>query len=386
MTGAISILIILFARPFVDYVIAPGFPEAQKVLTVSLMRLDLIAILIFSISGLVMAGLQANQHFLLPAMAPMLYNLGQIFGILILAPNKGWNFSGLQLPAFGFGIYGLVYGVIIGAGLHLLIQVPGLVKYKFTWKPVINFKHPGVRQVLLLLAPRVATMFFIQLFFITRDNLASRLGEGSVTALNYGWFIMQVPETLIGTALAIAILPTLSEFIARKETSKYANTINHAYRALLSLTIPVSVMIAIGIQPLVGILGFDEIGTQMVVSATRFYLLGLTGHALLEISARSFYARQDALTPLLAAFLNAVGYIIFAIVLSRLMGFAGIALANSISFTLEALLLIWLLNRRVPGIFRLRSTAWRVLAAGIIGGLVVWSANMLVPYSRFSIP
>jgi putative peptidoglycan lipid II flippase len=116
-------------------VVAPGFPAEQQSLTIELMRLDLLAILIFSISGLVMAGLQANQHFLLPALAPGLYNIGQIFGVGVLAPSEGLSFGGLNLPAFGLGIHGLVYGVILGALLHLLVQTPGLIAFQFRWEP-----------------------------------------------------------------------------------------------------------------------------------------------------------------------------------------------------------------------------------------------------------
>jgi putative peptidoglycan lipid II flippase len=131
VTAAVAVAIILLADPLVRNVTAPGFEAQKQALTASLMRLDLVAILIFSISGLVMAGLQANQHFLLPAMAPALYNLGQIFGVTILAPETGLQIGPITLPAFGMGLYGLVYGVILGALLHLLIQVPGLVLYGF---------------------------------------------------------------------------------------------------------------------------------------------------------------------------------------------------------------------------------------------------------------
>ncbi len=153
VTAGIAAVIILLAHPLVRYVIAPGFNDPAKwALTASLMRLDLLAILIFSISGLAMAGLQANQHFLLPAMAPGLYNLGQIFGILVLAPR--------------FGIYGLVYGVILGALLHLGIQIPGLLRYGFRWAPAIHLRHPGVQQVLRLMGPRVLTMLCLQTYFL----------------------------------------------------------------------------------------------------------------------------------------------------------------------------------------------------------------------------
>jgi len=346
-TAGFSIIIIILAKPLVEYIIAPGFPPIQQALTSELMRLDLFAILIFSISGLVMAGLQANQHFLLPAMAPAMYNLGQIFGIAILAPSEGITIGSITLPAFGLGIHGLVYGVIIGAFLHLSIQIPGLIHFHFRWTPAINLRNPGVVKVLYLLGPRILTMFFLQVFFITRDNLASGLGEGAVTALNYGWFIMQVPETMIGTAIAIAILPTLSELFALGKREQYGSTINHAVRVLLALTIPAAALLAVVLPPLVEfIFGFDSAGTQLVVWVTRAYLLGLTGHTLLEISARSFYAQQDAKTPLFVAALNALMYIFFAVALSRFIGAVGIALANTIAFTGEALLLLYLLKRR----------------------------------------
>src|SRR5574340_580020 len=109
ITGVASLVIILLADPFVRGVVAPGFSPADQTLTVSLMRLDLIAILIFSVSGLVMAGLHANQHFLLPAMAPLFYNLGQLFGVTILSPAEGLHVGGIQLPHLGLGLYGLVY-------------------------------------------------------------------------------------------------------------------------------------------------------------------------------------------------------------------------------------------------------------------------------------
>ena len=118
------------------------------------MRLNLFATLLFSLSGLVMAGLQANQHFWLPALAPSMYDLGTMFGVVILAPERGYQLGPITLPAFGLGVYGLVYGVILGAALFLLIQLPGLVRYNFRWKPVIGLNHPGVRQVLGLLGPR----------------------------------------------------------------------------------------------------------------------------------------------------------------------------------------------------------------------------------------
>ncbi len=368
VTAAISTLIAAFASPLVRFVIAPGFPAEQQALTIRLMRLDLLAILIFSLSGLVMASLQANQHFLLPAMAPGLYNMGQIFGVAVLAPKTALQLGPLTLPAFGLGIYGLVYGVILGALLHLAIQIPGLIHYRFLWTKAIDLRNPGLRQVLSLLGPRVITMFFLQLFFIIRDNLASRLGEGAVTSLNYGWFIQQVPETLIGTALAIALLPTLSEIFSRGEKELFGQTINRAVRVILALTIPVAALLAIGLGPVIpAVFGFDAQGSALVLWATRAYLLGLMGHSLLETAARSFYAQQDARTPLYLAALNAGVYLVAATSLDHWLGVPGIALANTAAFTTEALLLLFILNRRFPGVLSVGKTLLRVVIASLIG-------------------
>jgi putative peptidoglycan lipid II flippase len=215
-------------------------------------------------------------------------------------------------------------------------------------------------------------MFFLQIFFIARDHLASGMGEGAVTALNYGWFIMQVPETLIGTAIAIALLPTLSEQFTRGEMGSFQETVNRAVRSILALTLPAAALLAVALPPLVRrVFGFDEAGTNLVVWATRAYLLGLIGNSLLEVASRSFYAQQDARTPLYASALNAGVYILFATLLSRSMGITGIALANTLAFTGEALLLLYLLNRRLPGLLRVGSTFGRVLLASLAAGALV---------------
>ncbi|MDO9121549.1 MAG: lipid II flippase MurJ, partial [Anaerolineaceae bacterium] len=177
VTAGLAVIVAIFADDMVraEIGIAPGFSTVQQDLVIRLMRMNLIATMIFSVSGLVMAGLQANQHFLLPALAPIFYNVGQIIGVTILSPDKGYSLGPITLPAFGLGVQGLVYGVIIGALLHLAIQIPGLVKYNFKWIPSLDLKNEDVGKVIRLMGPRLVTMFMIQLRFIVRDNLASRL-------------------------------------------------------------------------------------------------------------------------------------------------------------------------------------------------------------------
>jgi putative peptidoglycan lipid II flippase len=375
VTFALSILVALLATQLVSWNlgIAPGFSPEQRFQVVDLMRLNLIATMLFSISGLVIAGLQANQHFLLPALARSMYDLGTLIGVIFLAPSTGYQIGPITLPAMGLGIYGLTYGTVLGALLFLGIQLPGLVRYQFHWVAKINLRHPGVQKVLRVMGPRIGSMFFVYMVLIyIPDNIASRLPTGSVTALVYGWLFMQVPETLIGTAIGTALLPSISEHFVRREVSIFTTSLNKALRVILALTLPVAVLIALAIEPIAAIFGFNQAGTDLVVWTTRAFLLGLTGHAMLEIAGRGFYAQQNAITPLWASALMAAIFTILAITLARSLGSIGIALANSLAFSIEALLLWFLLNRRYPGALMVGSTLLRALIGSTIAGLVIF--------------
>ncbi len=379
VTTGLAVVLAILSGPLVHRVITPGFSLEQQQLVASIMRLDLFATIIFSLAGLVIAGLQANQHFLLPAMAPSMYDIGMLFGVIILAPETGYQIGPVTLPAFGLGIYGLAYGSIIGAILFLLIQLPGLVKYQFHWIPAIDLHHPGVRKVLSLMGPRILTVFFLNVIYnIVPDRIASWLAPGSVSALVYGWLFMQVPETLIGTAIGTVLLPTISEQVALTQLDAFRTSLNRAARIIFALTIPVAIIVALGVRPLVGLLNFDAAGTDMVVWATRGFLVGLVGLSLGEVAVRAFYAQQNALIPLVASFVTMDVFIGLAIGLGVAFGAPGIALANGLAFTGEAILLWWLLSRRFPGVMNVHSTLVRVIPASIFSGLVVYGLLQLV--------
>lgn len=370
VTATAAVIIASLSNQLVDWQvgIAPGFERPQQVLVAELMRLNLIATIIFSISGLVIAGLQANQHFLLPAAAPVLFNVGQIFGALILAPDKGYSIGGYQLPAFGMGVHGLVYGVIIGALLHLLIQVPGLLKYKFHWEFGIHLKDQNVQQVLRILGPRLVTMLFIQLIFIVRDNLASRMDTGSVSALTYGWMFFQMPETLIGTAIGTAMLPGISELAAKKDWKEFAKTIEKAIQTLIALTLPVAAVMSAGLGGVISeAFDFTADQTSLVLWVTRAYLLGLTGQCMVEVAVRSFYSRKDSITPLMTAGFKLAIYIGAGIMFVNSIGVPGLALADCIAYTGEAILLLILFARRIDQNVNFAASIPRGIIAGLIG-------------------
>lgn len=350
-----AVIIALLAEPIVasEIGIAPGFSAEQKRTVAELMRMNLIATMIFSISGLIMGGLQANKHFLMPALAPILYNIGQIFGALILAPSKPYWIGSFRLPCLGMGVQGLATGVILGALLHLLIQIPALIRFQFRWSPVIAFHDESVRKLLRIMGPRILSVFFVQLIFIVRDNLASRLSTGAVTALSYGYMFQQLPETLIGTVLGTAILPTLSVFISKGERANYETTIQKACQLCIGLSFGSAVILGIGLQPLIQFaFHFDTAQTSLLMWTLRGFLLGLAGHCLLETVNRAFYAQQEALLPLIGTFLNLVLYILIGSMLFRRLDAPGISLTDSIAFTLQSVFLLCLL--KMPPETRLR--------------------------------
>jgi len=373
VTGSLAIIIAIFAEPIVNarLGIAPGFSPEQRHLLAELMRLNLIGTVIFSISGLVMAGLQTNQQFILPALAPIMYNVGQIFGAVFLVPR--------------FGIYGLVYGVILGAAMHLLIQVPGLFMYQFKWTPALDLHNTGLIEALNLLGPRLLTMFGIQLIVIARDNLASRLYQtGAVTSLTYGWMIMQVPETLLGTAIATAMLPTLAEFAARQDWSSFRITVERALRVLIALTIPVAAVMAAGINPLVRVVfGFDSTTTALITWTTRAYLITLTGYTIQEIAARAFYARKEPMYPLYAVLIRIGVFLLIGIAgvtFLRGIGAPIIAFAE-IALLVEAIVMFGWLSRKMNEPLRVWSAVVKGILAALIGGLTAYVLAVYLPGS-----
>lgn len=390
-TAVLSALAAIFAWPLVQHAlgIAPGLTIVQQTLVVELLRLNLIGTLIFSMAGLLIAGLQANKHFLLPAIGPILYNFGQIYGAIILSPKVGYQIGPVVLPAGGLGVHGLVYGVLIGSLLFFLIQIPGLIKYQFKWTPRINLGDADVRKIMVMLGPRVIGMLLYQLTFIARDNMASRLPLGSISALTYGWMILQVPETLIGTAIGTALLPTISELIAKQEFQEFKDTINRVARVLIALSIPSAVLLALSLPPLLGFaFGFDTAGTELLIWVTRAFLVGLLGHCLLELGSRVFFAQQNSIIPMAAAGLNLVVYILSGIILIAPLKAIGIGLADAIGFTTQALFLLVIFKMKevkkgMPAIPNPESalpikrkneifnTVLRTVLGSIVGGLVI---------------
>ncbi len=371
LTLVLAVLVAIFAEPLISSPlgIAPGFTPDQQKLAAELMRINLFATVIFSLSGLIMSGLQANKHFLLPAVAPILYNIGQIIGATIIGPY------------FGIGVYGLAYGVVIGAVLHLVIQIPGLIKFGFRWHTSLGFGDKGVKKVITLMGPRILTVLFIQIMFLTRDNLASRLQEGTVSALTYGYYIMQVPETLIGTAIGTALLPTLSQFAEQKKQKEFGEVLNKTIRVMFALTVIITIISFLALPPFISALfNFSAENNRLLIWVTNAYMIGLFTQCLLEVTTRAFYANQDAKTPFYFTLARMIGFIIFSVILMKWFGPIGLALADTLAVSLVVFYSLYLLRKQIPQMLAMNETFIRTLSAGGVTALIIYILIYILPF------
>lgn len=364
---AVSILagLAALAAPWlVRTLIAPGFDAAQQAETAQLMRIVLLSTIFFGISAVQSSVLHSFKHFLLPALAPVVYPLGIIVGALWLVP--------------AWGTQGLAWGAVLGALLHLLVKIPMLVRYGLRWRPVLDLQSSTVRRVLWLMGPRVLDLGVFHLTLLASANLASRLGAGSVSALEWGWEFMQLPETIIGTAFGLVVFPTLAEQAARRDLNQLRSTLSESLTGLLFLTVPAACGLILLGRPLLQLVyqrgAFDAAATEAVYTALTFYALGLVGHVCLEVAARVFFAQQDTITPLIVAASIGVFNVLLGIALMGPLGHGGLALANSLAVSVEVIVLLLILQRRWGGIGAAAIAPWlmRIGGASLCMSVVVW--------------
>jgi putative peptidoglycan lipid II flippase len=344
----LAILLASFAPQVVRYGLAPGFSEnpALFTLTVSLLRIQLIAAVLFGLGGLIVGILNAHQVFLIPALTPALYQLGIIFGAVVLAPRMG--------------IYGLAWGVVLGAAAYLLVQIPALLRQRVAYSLTVGLENPDVRRVIWLMAPRLFGVAVVQLNFWVNTNLASRMQEGSVTSLGYAFSLMMMAQAAIAQSVAIAAMPTFSTQHALGKLDDLRASLAASLRGVILLAFPASVGLILLREPLISLLyqrdAFDEQDVQLVAWALLWFAAGLVGHSVMEVLARAFYAQQDTRTPVLIGTIAMGLNVLFSFLFSGLfrhigwMPHGGLALANSLATAVEAIGLFIFLRRRLHGL------------------------------------
>jgi len=363
-----SAIIALCATPVLSAV--TGFPPDQLTLAASLLRILLSSSVIFGVSGLLMGILNAHQQFLLPALAPTFYWLGMIFGLLVWVPSHG--------------IYGLAWGAVLGAGLHLVVQLPGLRGLEGRYHFELGLDNPVVREVIRLMGPRLLGVGAVQLNFLVSASLASFMTHGSVSALTYAWQIFTMPQVVIAQSIAIAALPAFSAMVARGELNAMRASLADTLRGILFLALPATSGLWLLRYAIIALLfqgqSFDAASTDLVAWALAAYTVGLVSHSLVEIVSRAFYALKDTRTPVsigTAAMLLNIGLSLLFAPLFEYWGWpphAGLALANTVATTLEMFGLLWLMRRRLDGLALAQiwpGVRGAVLAAGLMT-VAVW--------------
>lgn len=341
-------------------------------MTVSLMRVMLISPIIFGASGVIMGALNARQHFFLPALAPTLYNLGIIAGALFLGPYIGTAM-------------GLAIGTVIGAAAHLLVQLPGLVQKHAQYAPILTIRDPGVVKVLWLMAPRVLGQSFSELNKLLIVYLTGSMALGTLPAFSAAFRLIILPQGILGQALGIAAFPTLSTLAAKEAYGEMRSIISGSLRLLLFLGMPVTFLLMVLRTPIVSALFerglFDERSTDLVASALLLMSLGLVALLLLEVIARSFYALNDTLTPVLAGGVQVLMMVVLTVWLRDVvftprgwLSLGALALGFSLSNYTEVAVLLWLLRRRLGGLdgLALLNGFWRFLVASLLMSAAVW--------------
>jgi putative peptidoglycan lipid II flippase len=346
----LAVLAGLAAPWLVQTILAPGFSPEQQALTVSLMRWMLVSTVVFGVSGIVMGALNSFQHFLLPALAPLIYNLSIIAAAIFVAPS--------------LGIYALVIGVVAGSLLHLDVQLFGLWWYGARYRVILGLRDPNVREVGRLMGPRVLGLAVVQINFWINTLLASRLAVGSISSLNYAWLLMLLPQGIVAQAAATAAFPTFASLEARGRFDELRHTVSSTLRGVLFLTIPAAAGLFVWRVPLIQMLlergEFTARSTQMTAAALAFYAFGLLGHSVVEIVARAFYALHDTRTPVAVGVGAMALNVLLSVLLIRPMQHAGLALANTAAISIEMVLLVGLLARRMGGL------EWPQLSATIL--------------------
>ncbi len=362
-----SVVAFIFAPWIVRNLLAPGFSDnpAQEELTVSLLRLMLPAAILFGLSGLLMGILNSHQIFFIPALAPSMYQLGMIIGILALAPFAG--------------IYGLAWGVVLGAGLHLGLQIPYLFRLNAKYYPTFGLDNVDVQEVIRLIIPRLFGVAVVQLNFWVNTFIASRLVEGSLTGIVFAFALMLMPQAAIAQSIAIAAMPTFSAQVALGKLGEMRSSLASSLRGVLFLSIPAALGLILLREPLVTTLyqrgAFDERSTELVAWALLWFGLGLVSHSVVEILARAFYALHDTRTPVLvgvaAMSLNMILSFSLVGMFARAgwMPHGGLALANTIATSLEMVGLFILMRRRLGGLEGL--TILKGFSSALFGGIVM---------------
>lgn len=363
---ASAVLVYIFAHPIISYLIAPGFTPEKQIQVVNLARIILFGQIILVFGAFFIGILQSFQKFIIPAFAPVFYNLGIILGIVFLSDSMG--------------IAGAAVGVIIGAILHALIQFPLIIQAGFRFKFPQKFFHPGVKEIINLTSIRTLGLAAEQINETIGLRFASLISAGSYTYLTFAQHLQVAPIGLFGAALAQAALPVLSAERAKGKIEEFKITLITTLHQILFLALPATAIFIVIRIPIVrlifGASQFNWEATVLTGLTVAYLAIGLSAQSISLLLVRGFYALKDTKTPVIVSFIVVTLNILLIFYFVRILKLDvwSIGFANSIAAILSSTLLFWGLHFKIGkfnlgGVF---SPFLKMLMATIIMGIALY--------------
>lgn len=332
-------------------------------------RVMLLSPILFAVSAVLGGILNSHKRFVAYALAPVIYNLSIIFGIVYISPLT-------RLP-----IHGLLYGVIIGAFLHAFIQLFPALLTGFRYKPVLNFRKYELPKIIKLTIPRLFAMGATQINILV-DTVVASFFVGGITILTFANNIQTVPTVIFGIAIATAVFPLLAEQKSKGLDDDFKATISKSTRKILYFVIPAAIGIIVLraqiVRLLYGVGNFSWENTYWTTKALGFFAVGIVAQALIPLLLRGFYAAKDTKTPFLISIVTMIVNIVLAVSLPFIpaleLGVAGVALAFSAAGFVNAILLYYFLQGKIGRIDKdnkLFSTITKISLISITMGILV---------------
>jgi putative peptidoglycan lipid II flippase len=385
VTGSLALAGIVFADPIVwalasEYVAVPG----KLQLTAFLARIMLPTIVFIALAAAAMGMLNALHHFFIPAFAPATFNLATILCALLLVPLA----PQLGLPP----IAAIAIGTLLGAAAQFLIQWPVLHREGFRYRPLVDVRDPALMRVLVLMGPGTVGLAATQANVFINTILATGQGTGAVSWLNYAFRLMYLPIGLFGVSIATAVLPAVSRRTALRDEAGVRRTVSEGMSLMMVLNVPATVGLVILASPIIRLIferrAFTAADTAATAAALQFYAIGLIGYSIVRIVSPVFYALGQNRTPVIVSIATVAVNVVASVMLVRLIGYRGLALATSIAALFNASALLVLLHRRLGGLdeAKMLASLGRTLVATLVMGAtavaVDHATNVLISGER----
>jgi putative peptidoglycan lipid II flippase len=363
--GLMSLLVYVFA-PWIVPLITPGFSDELMRQTITLTRIMLLSPILLGVSAVFGGVLQTYKRFLAYSLAPIFYNLGIIFGIFFFITP--------------FGIAGLAWGVVLGAGLHLLMQFYIAMKLGWKWTLRDIWQKEGLKEIIHLMGPRTLSLVLLQVNLLIITIFASHLAEGSLSIFNFANNLAHVPVGLFGISFAVSAFPILAKQIAEKKEQEFTQTIYKTVSQILFFLTPTMVFFVLLDEQIVRLVygagEFSWESTLLTAKVLLYFVPGIIAQALIPLVSRGFYALKDTKHPLYASIIALILTLITSYLFTFVytMGVPGLAAAFSISTIVQFFLMVYWLKLPVKhdiGLRQVRSTIIQIVIASIAMLLVL---------------